>query len=139
MTWENPTNDTMKRILETAETIAVIGLSDNPDRTSYQIAKVMQASGYRIIPVNPTIDEVLGERAYPSVQDIPDKIDIINVFRRPEYLPNIAKKAALTNCKVFWAQQGIISEEAYHYLREHDFDVIMDRCIKVVHSVLVKS
>lgn len=138
MTWENPTNNELKSILESAKTVAVVGLSNNPDKTVYQISKIMQQQGYRIIPVNPTVDEVLGEKAYPSLQDVPDKIDIINVFRRPEYLPEVAKDAAETECRVFWAQQGIVNEEAYHYLKEKDFTVIMDLCIKVVHSVLVK-
>ncbi|SRR5690625_3452457 len=138
MAWENPKNEEIKSILESAKTIAVVGLSNNPERTSYQIAKAMQDSGYRIIPVNPTIDEVLGEKAYDSLAEIPEKIDIINVFRRPEFLPDIAKDAAKTDCRVFWAQQGIVSEEAYHYLKERGFTVIMDLCIKVVHAVLVK-
>lgn len=139
MTWENPTNQTLKGILESAKTIAVVGLSANPERTSHQIAKIMQEIGYRIIPVNPALVSVLGEKAYPSLTDIPEKIDIINVFRRPEYLPSIAKEATLTDCSIFWAQQGIVNEEAYHYLKERDFTVIMDMCIKVVHAVLVKK
>ncbi|MBP2077766.1 CoA-binding protein [Oceanobacillus polygoni] len=139
MAWENPTNDELKEILESAKTIAVVGLSNNQDKTAYQIAKIMQEVGYRIIPVNPSVDEVLGEKAYPSLMAIPDKIDIINIFRRPEYLPEIAKEAAETDCRIFWAQQGIVNEDAYHYLKERDFTVIMDLCIKVVHAVLVKK
>ncbi|WP_340001965.1 CoA-binding protein [Oceanobacillus sp. FSL K6-0127] len=139
MAWENPANDELKEILESAKTIAVVGLSNNQDKTAYQIAKIMQEVGYRIIPVNPTVEEVLGEKAYSSLTAIPDKIDIINVFRRPEYLPEIAKEAAETDCRIFWAQQGIVNEEAYHYLKERDFTVIMDLCIKVVHAVLVKK
>ncbi|AIF43653.1 CoA-binding protein [Virgibacillus sp. SK37] len=139
MSWENPTRETIKEILETAKTIAVVGLSDNPRRTSYQISKIMQEEGYRVIPVNPTVDEVLGEKAYPSITDIPEKVDIINVFRRPEFLPGIAKEAAKTDCRVFWAQQGIVNEEAYDYLTERDFTVIMDMCIKVLHAVLVRK
>lgn len=139
MAWENPTNDELKEILESAKTIAVVGLSNNQDKTAYQIAKIMQEVGYRIIPVNPSVDEVLGEKAYPSLMAIPDKIDIINIFRRPEYLPEIAKEAAETDCLIFWAQQGIVNEDAYHYLKERDFTVIMDLCIKVVHAVLVKK
>lgn len=138
MGWENPSKETLKEILESAKTIAVVGLSNNEEKTAYQISKIMQNEGYRIIPVNPTVDEVLGEKAYPTLKDVPEKIDIINVFRRPEYLPEVAKDAAETDCRVFWAQQGIINEEAYHYLKERDFTVIMDLCIKVVHSVLVK-
>lgn len=139
MSWENPDNETLKEILESAKTIAVVGLSANPDRTSYQISKIMQEKGYRIIPVNPTVEEVLGEKAYPKLTDVPEKVDIINVFRRPEHLNAIAKEAAQTDCRVFWAQQGIINEEAYDYLKERDFTVMMDLCIKVVHSVLVKK
>ncbi|GAB3796795.1 CoA-binding protein [Virgibacillus kimchii] len=136
MAWENPSNEKVKEILKTAKTIAVVGLSDNPDRTSYQISKVMQESGYKIIPVNPTVDEVLGEKAYAALEEVPDEVDIINVFRRPEFLPDIAKDAAKTNCRVFWAQQGVVNEEAYDYLTERGFTVIMDLCIKVQHAVL---
>lgn len=138
MSWENPSKEELQKILEEAKTIAVVGLSNNEEKTAYQISKIMQAEGYRIIPVNPSVDEVLGEKAYPTLKDVPEKIDIINVFRRPEYLPDVAKDAADTDCKVFWAQQGIINEEAYHYLKERNFTVIMDLCIKVVHAVLVK-
>lgn len=135
---ENPSNEVIKTVLEEAKTIAVVGLSGNPERTSYQISEAMQNAGYKIIPVNPNVDEVLGEKAYPSLTDIEEEFDIINVFRRPEHLPAIAEEAAQTNCKVFWAQQGIVNEEAYEYLKEHGFTVIMDQCIKVVHALLVK-
>lgn len=135
---KNPSNEELKTILENTKTIAVIGLSDNSDRTSYQISKEMQQAGYKIIPVNPMIKEVLGEKSYDSLADIDIPFDMINVFRRSELLPAIAKEAAETDCKVFWAQQGVANEEAYDYLREHDFTIIMDLCIKVVHSVLVK-
>src|SRR5690625_5266938 len=118
MSWENPSKEELKEILENAKTIAVVGLSNNQEKTAYQIAKIMQEQGYRIIPVNPTVDEVLGEKAYPTLADVPDEIDIINVFRRPEYLPDVAEDAAKTNCRVFWAQLGIVNEEAYHYLKE---------------------
>lgn len=134
---ENPANETIKQVLEEAKTIAVVGLSDNPERTSYQISKIMQEQGYRIIPVNPTVEKVLGEKAYPALTDVPEKIDIINVFRRPEYLPAIAREAVQTDAKVFWAQQGIANQEAYDYLHERGFTVMMDLCIKVAHAVLV--
>lgn len=141
MTWENPSKEVLKEILETSKTIAVVGLSDNPERTSYQISKIMQEIGYKIIPVNPTVQEVLGEKAYPTLLDIPIDIDIdiINVFRRPEHLPDVARDAAQTNARIFWAQQGIVNQEAYDYLKEHDFTVVMDLCIKVVHAVLVNK
>jgi predicted CoA-binding protein len=137
--WENPSNEKIKEILESAKTIAVVGLSNNPDRTSYQISKIMQENGYKIIPVNPTVDEVLGEKAYATLEELPEEVDIINVFRRPEFLPDIAKDAAKTNCRVFWAQQGVVNQEAYDYLTERGFTVIMDLCIKVLHAVLVEK
>lgn len=139
MTWENPKQETIKKVLETAKTIAVVGLSDDPNRTSYQISKAMQKSGYKIIPVNPVVDEVLGEKSYPSLLDVKEDVDIINVFRRSEYLPALAKEAVQTNCRIFWAQQGIVNEEAYEYLTNHDFTVMMNLCIKIVHAVLVKK
>lgn len=139
MTWSNPSNGEIATILKNAKTIAVVGLSNNPERTSYQVSKAMQQSGYKIIPVNPTVDTVLGEQAYNCLTDINEKIDIINVFRRPEFLPQIAEEAIKTDCRVFWAQQGIVNEDAYHLLKEHEFTVIMDLCIKVVHSVLIKN
>src|SRR5699024_9050786 len=138
MTWKNPNNEQIKEILENAKTIAVVGLSDNQDRTSYEISKIMQENGYKIIAVNPNVDEVLAEKAYDSLTDVKEDIDIINVFRRLEFLPDIAKEALETDCKVFWAQQGVVHEGAYEYLKERDFTVIMDMCIKVAHSILVK-
>src|SRR5699024_1053507 len=139
MSWKNPENEQVKSILEEATTIAVVGLSNNPERTSYQISKDMQDNGYKIIPVNPKVDEVLGEKAYASLLDVKENIDIINVFRRSEHLPSIAKEAVQTNCRVFWAQQGVVNEEAYQYLKEHDFTVMMNLCIKVAHAVDRKS
>lgn len=138
MTWENPQQDEIKEILESSKTIAVVGLSANPERTSYQIAEEMQRAGYKIIPVNPTIEEVLGEKAYTSLEDIEEEIDLVNVFRRSEFLPEIAKSAVKVNAPVFWAQQGLVNQEAYDYLKENDVTVIMDLCIKVLHSLLVK-
>lgn len=137
MVIENPANDKIKKVLQESKTIAVVGLSDNPARTSYQISKIMQENGYKIIPVNPMVDEVLGEKAYSSLKMINEPIDIINVFRRSEYLPAIAKEATETEAKVFWAQLGIANEEAYVYLKEQEFTVIMDTCIKVAHSMLI--
>jgi len=136
MAWENPPKEKIKEILDEAKTIAVVGLSDNPERTSYEISKAMQEAGYKIIPVNPMVDTVLGEKAYDSLLDIEEDIDIINVFRRSVFLPEIAAQAIQTNCKVFWAQQGVVNEEAYHLLKENNFTVIMDLCIKVAHAVL---
>lgn len=137
MVCENPSNEELRPILAKAKTIAVVGLSDDPERTSNKIAAIMQNSGYRIIPVNPKVGKILGEKSYSRLQDIPDKIDIINVFRRPEYLPSIAEDAIQTDCKVFWAQLGIKNEDACELLQQHDFTVVMDKCIKVAYQQLI--
>lgn len=136
MSSRNPSNEKIAAILNNAKSIAVVGLSDNPERTSYQVSKAMQDAGYKIIPVNPNVDTVLGEKSYSSLTEINEKIDIINVFRRSEFLPEIAREAIKTDCKVFWAQQGVANDDAYHILKEHDFTVIMDLCIKVAQAVL---
>lgn len=135
MAIENPSRDEIKDILKKAKRIAVVGLSDNPERTSYMVSEAMQQAGYEIIPVNPTVDEVLGQKAYDSLKDIEGHIDIVNIFRRSEFLPEIAKEFAEIDADVFWAQLGVENEEAYQYLKEKDYTVIMDRCIKVEHAL----
>ena len=137
MTRQNPSNEEIASILNDAKTIAVVGLSDNPERTSYQVSEAMQKAGYNIIPVNPKVETVLGEKAYASLGEIEENIDIINVFRRSEFLPQVAKEAIETDCTVFWAQQGVKNDEAFDILKENGFTVIMDLCIKVAQAVLV--
>lgn len=139
MVYDDPSNQQLKEILETSKNIAVVGLSDQPFRTSYMIAKAMEEAGYNIIPVNPSINEALGKKAYSSLEEVEEDIDIVNVFRRSEFLPEHAKEAAKTNAKVFWAQQGVYNEEAYRYLKDKDFTVVMDSCIKVIHSMLLRN
>ena len=135
MAIENPTRDEMGKILKKAKRIAVVGLSANPERTSYMVSEAMQEAGYEIIPVNPTIDEALGIKAVPSIKDIEGHVDIVNIFRRSEFLPEIAKEFAEIDADVFWAQLGVENEEAYHFLRDKGYTVIMDRCIKVEHAL----
>ncbi|MFP7493966.1 CoA-binding protein [Terribacillus saccharophilus] len=139
MVFQNPENEEIRDILVKAKTIAVVGLSDSPARTSYGVSKAMQQAGYRIIPVNPNVTEVLGEKAYPSLTDVPDEIDIINIFRRSEFLPDLAREASKTNARIFWTQQGVYDVGAAAYLEQEGFTVLMDLCIKVAHSVLVGS
>lgn len=127
----------MIEMLTKSNTIAVIGLSDSPHRTSYQIAKAMQKEGYRIIPVNPHIQETLGEKAYPSILDVPEKIDLVNIFRRSEYLKDIALELEKTDIPYVWMQQGVYSEEAESILTTAGKKVIMNQCIKVAHAVLL--
>ncbi|WP_066398455.1 CoA-binding protein [Neobacillus mesonae] len=135
MTIKNPSREEIKDILQKAKVIAVVGLSSNPDRTSYQVSAAMQKAGYEIIPVNPTIDEALGVKAVATLKDIEGHIDIVNVFRRSEQLFDVAKEFAEIDADVFWAQQGLVNEEAYQYLKEKGYTVIMDRCIKVEHAI----
>ncbi|MGP4072135.1 CoA-binding protein [Piscibacillus sp. B03] len=134
---KNPSNSELEEVLKSSKNIAVVGLSDKPHRTSYQVSKIMQQKGYRIIPVNPNADKILGEKAYNSLDEIDIPIDIINVFRRSEHLVEVAQDAINTDCKIFWAQLGLSNEKAYELLKEHNFTVIMDLCIKVVHSRLI--
>ena len=137
MAFENPSRDEIKQILEDAVTIAVVGLSDNPERTSYMVSAAMQAKGYRIVPVNPNAEQVLGEKSYPSLTDIPFPVDIVDVFRRSEHTPPIAEEAAAIGAKVLWLQQGVISEEAAAIAAQAGLNVIMDRCIKVEDAILL--
>ncbi|GGC88731.1 CoA-binding protein [Thalassobacillus devorans] len=138
MGYQHPDNETIVQALKDTKKIAVIGLSDKEYRTSYQIAKEMQDAGYRIIPVNPMVDQVLGEKAYDSLLDVKESFEMINVFRRSEHLPSLAEEAVKTDAKIFWAQQGVQDDEAYEYLKKHDFTVMMDMCLKVAHAVLMK-
>ncbi|ACM13820.1 CoA-binding domain family protein [Bacillus cereus Q1] len=135
MTIENPTRTEIGEVLKKSKTIAVVGLSDKPERTSYMVSKAMQDAGYRIIPVNPTVDEVLGEKAVASLKDIKEHVAIVNVFRRSEFLMDVAKEFVEIDADVFWAQLGVQDEDTYKLLKEKDYTVIMDRCIKVEHAM----
>lgn len=136
MPFENPPRERIKEILRDAGNIAVVGLSDNPDRTSHMVAKAMQDRGYRIIPVNPNASEILGETCYPSLTDIPEPVDIVNVFRRSEHTVPVAEEAVRIKAKVLWLQLGIANEEAARICESAGMEVIMDRCIKVEEAVL---
>ena len=133
MSFTNPTREEIKGILKQAGNIAIVGLSDKSDRTSYMVAYAMQKRGYRIIPVNPTASgtEILGETCYASLQDIPEPIDIVNVFRRAEYCAEVAREAVAIGANVLWLQLGIVSDEAAAIAEERGLTVIMDRCIKI--------
>ncbi|MBM7645569.1 putative CoA-binding protein [Scopulibacillus daqui] len=139
MTINNPKPDELNRILEKAKRIAVVGLSDNPERTSYKVSKHMLEAGYEIIPVNPKADKIFGIESAKSLKDIKDHVDIVNVFRRSEYLLDAAKEAAEIKPDVFWAQLGLVNEAAYDYLQERGITVVMDRCIKVQHEQMKNS
>ncbi|MFC5453164.1 CoA-binding protein [Paenibacillus aestuarii] len=136
MAFENPSREHIKEILAGAGNIAVVGLSDKPDRTSHMVAAAMQSRGYRIIPVNPNATEILGEKSYASLTDIPEPVDIVNVFRRADQVVPIAEEAAKIKAKVFWLQLDIVNDEAARIASEAGLEVIMDRCIKVEDAVL---
>ncbi|MGM1049967.1 Predicted CoA-binding protein [Paenibacillus uliginis N3/975] len=139
MAFENPSREQIADILRNAGNIAVVGLSDRTDRTSYMVSQAMQNRGYRIIPVNPKASEILGEKCYASLQDIPEPVDIVNVFRRSEYCADVAREAAEIGAKVLWLQQGVVSSEAAAIADEHGMIAIMDRCIKVEDSIALRG
>jgi len=137
MAFENPDRETIRKILEETDTIAVVGLSDKPDRTSYMVAEAMQNRGYRIIPVNPTVQgKILGETCYPSLSDIPEPVDMVNVFRRSELTVPVAEEAVKIGAKTLWLQLGVYNEEAADIALRAGLNVIMDRCVKVEDSIL---
>jgi len=123
------THAPLRDILETSQTIAMVGASSNPSKPSYEIMKGLLAAGFTVIPVNPTETEVLGQRAYASLAEISDRVDIVDVFRRPEQTPEIADQAVRIGAKVLWLQTGIVSEEAARRARAGGLEVVMDECI----------
>lgn len=139
MTFQNPDREKIKEILSGSNTVAVVGMSDNPERVSYMVSEAMQLKGYTIIPVNPNAETILGQRSYANLNDIPVAVDIVNVFRRSEYTPALAEEAASIGAKTFWLQLGITNEEAAAIASAAGMNVIMDRCIKVEDSILLPS
>ena len=136
---KNPDNIEIKRLLEGSRNVAVVGLSESPYRTSHAIASTLQRFGYRIFPVNPNhTGPVLGEEPYATIEEIPESVDIVDVFRRSEKVMPVAEDAVAAGAKVLWMQSGVINEEAAEYAEEHGLTVVMDRCIKVDRASLVR-
>ena len=125
--------DPITELLQKARNIAVVGLSSSPLRPSHGVSAYMQTQGYHIIPVNPEIDEVLGEKAYPSLRDVPEKIDVVNVFRRPEYVDEIVDQAIALKVPAVWMQEDVVNEAAAEKARRAGIVVVMDRCILKEH------
>ena len=123
-------------ILASARTIAVVGLSDKPDRESHMVARYLQANGYRVIPVNPAVAEVLGERSYPDLVSIPPEIaiDVVDIFRKPEFIPAIVDAAIARGARVVWMQLGLADNAAAQRARAEGLAVVMDRCMKIEHA-----
>jgi len=126
-------NSFIARILRESKTIAVVGLSDKPDRPSYRVAKYLQDHGYRIIPVNPTLTEVLGERAYPDLLAVPEPVDVVDIFRQSEAVPPIVEQAIAIGARAVWMQEGVVHETAAARARQAGLDVVMDRCMFKEH------
>ena len=124
-------------ILKTCKTVAVVGLSPKPDRASYRVASYLKSAGYTIVPVRPDGEEILGEKVYHSLLDIPFKVDIVDVFRKPETVMPIAEDAVRIGAKVFWLQQGITNEKAEQYCRDAGLSVVSDHCMLVEHRRVV--
>jgi predicted CoA-binding protein len=126
-------SDRITDLLKTAHTIAVVGLSSSPMRASYGVSAYLQTHGYRIIPVNPEINGALGEKSYPSLRDVPEKIDIVDVFRRSEFVPEVVDEAIALKIPALWLQEGVVHEQAAGKARQAGIFVVMDRCILKEH------
>ncbi len=133
---DNTDINTLRRILKQTRTLAIVGLSANWYRPSFFAAKYMQEHGYRIIPVNPAYEEVLGEKCYPSLKEIPEQIDMVDCFRKSEDNEPIAKQAIEIGAKVLWMQLGVMNENAARMARDAGLEVVQDRCVKIEHGRL---
>ncbi|TCS72127.1 hypothetical protein EDC61_10641 [Sulfuritortus calidifontis] len=129
MTFPNPTDDELRALLKGVKTIAVVGLSPKPGRPSHTVARALQGFGYRIIPVRPAVDSVLGEKAYASLAEVPDTIDLVDVFRAAEHIPAVVAECLALNLPAIWIQEGIVHEAAAEKARAAGMTVVMDRCI----------
>jgi len=128
---------TMRDILLSTKTIASVGLSSNKEKESYWIASYLKDQGYHVIPVNPTATEILGEKAYPDLESVPEKIDVVQVFRKPEDVMPVVEDAIKVGAKVVWMQEGIVNEEAALKAREAGLQVVMDACMRATHRRLI--
>ncbi len=129
-------NTDIKRILDESRVIAVVGLSDKPERASYDVAQYLQSHGYRIIPVNPMLTEVLGEKAYPDLLSIPGKIDVVDIFRKSEDVGPVVDEAIRKGARVVWMQLGVVNEAAAEKARNAGLLVVMDHCMKHEYHML---
>jgi uncharacterized protein len=134
----HPSDQQIKELLQKAHTIAVVGLSSSRFRASYGVSQYMQSAGYRIIPVNPNENEVLGEKSYSRLEDVPDKIDVVDVFRRSEFVPEIVDAAIRVGARAIWMQDGVVDEAAAQRARDAGLFVVMDDCILREHRRLMR-
>jgi predicted CoA-binding protein len=127
--WQNPAPDAIRELLARCRTVAVVGLSDKPHRDSHEVAAVLLARGYQVIPVNPNVESVLGRRAYPSLREVPCSVDIVDVFRRPEFVPAVVEDAIVFGAQAIWLQEGVVHPAAALRAQAVGLTVVMDRCI----------
>jgi predicted CoA-binding protein len=132
MDWQNKEQE-IPEILKSAQNIAIVGISDSPDRDSNKVASYLQDRGYRIFPVNPKYAQVLGEKCYSTLSEIPEKIDVVDIFRKPEHVLPIVQEAVKINASVVWMQLGVVNEEAARLAEAAGLKVIMNRCLKIEH------
>lgn len=132
-------NEEIDEILRTYRTVAVVGISDKANRPSFEVAHYLKENGFRIIPVNPRLKEVLGEKAYKTLKDIPDPVDIVDIFRRPEAIPPVVDDAIEIGARVVWMQLGLANNEAAHKAEENGLVAVQNRCIKIEHARYLKS
>ena len=132
----NEQEQKIKDILMSANTVASVGVSSNSQKESYGVVSYLHEQGYKIIPVNPTASEIMGEKAYPSLSDIPDKVDVVQIFRKPEDVPPVVDEAIKIGAKVVWMQEGIVNEEAAKKAEEAGLQVVMDTCMRAAHQWL---
>ena len=133
-----PSDQQIKELLQKARTIAVVGLSSSRFRASYGVSQYMQSAGYRVIPVNPNEQQVLGEKAYPRLEDVPEKIDVVDVFRRSEFVPAVVDSAIRIGARAIWMQEGVADEAAAQRARAAGLFVVMDTCILKEHRRLLR-
>jgi predicted CoA-binding protein len=134
--YENPPDDRIRELLKSCKNVAVVGLSADESRPSYGVSRYLQKRGYKIIPVNPKETEILGEKAYPTLSQIPDKVEIVDVFRRPEFVPPIVDEALKIGAKAIWLQEGVVNHPAAIKASQQGVLVVMDRCILKEHRKL---
>jgi len=135
MTIENDLE--LKHILETVKTVASVGVSSNPEKESHGIFRYLQEHGYRMIPVNPTALEILGEKAYPDLDSLPIKVEVVQVFRRPEDVPPVVEAAIRIGAQIVWMQEEVVNEQAAAQAEAAGLQVVMDRCMRKTHQRLI--
>jgi len=136
---KNASSEEIDWILSNYKVVAIVGVSDKPERDSYVVAKYLHENGYKIIPVNPNISSLFGLKAYPNLTAVPENVEIVDIFRKPEVVPDIVKEAIAKGAKVIWMQKGIVNNAAAEEARKHGLKVVMDRCMMVEHRARFKK